>query len=119
MLALSGYNFHMNEILFLLVLLAVIWFWLDSMRARELALQAARRACKQQEMQLLDETVALIKLRLGRDDSGHVVWRRQFRFEFTHEGANRSQGEVGFLGRQITSLYMDMGSFALHELDND
>ncbi|MEW6646215.1 MAG: DUF3301 domain-containing protein [Pseudomonadota bacterium] len=109
----------MQEFWLLPALLAVVWFWLDSMRAREAALRVVRRACARHEVQLLDETVALVRLRLGRDPSGRVGWRRRFRFEFSNEGDNRSSGEVELLGRQVTALHMEMGPFVLHEMDTE
>lgn len=109
----------MQEFWLLPALLAVVWFWLDSMRAREAAMLAVRRACTRNDVQLLDETVALVRLRLGRNVAGHVGWRRRFRFEFSNEGDNRSSGEVELLGRQVTALHMAMGPFVLHEVDVD
>lgn len=105
----------MQEFWLLPALLAVVWFWVDSMRAREAAMLVVRRACTRHDVQLLDETVALIKLRLGRDPYGHLGWRRRFRFEFSNEGDNRSSGEVELLGRQVTTLHLEMGPFVLHE----
>ncbi len=107
----------MQELWILPALLAVVWFWLDSMRARESAIAAVRRACTRNDVQLLDETVALVKLRLGRDSAGRVGWRRRFRFEFSNEGDNRSSGEIELLGRQVTALHMAMGPFTLHDCD--
>lgn len=109
----------MQEFWLLPALLAVVWFWLDSMRAREAALLVVRRACTRNDVQLLDETVALVKLRLGRDVTGHVGWRRRFRFEFSNEGDNRSSGEVELLGRRVTALHLEMGPFVLHEADSE
>jgi Protein of unknown function (DUF3301). len=107
----------MSEFWLLPALLAIVWFWVDSMRAREAALLVVRRACARHDVQLLDETVALVKLRLGRDPYGRVGWRRRFRFEFSNEGDNRSSGEVELLGRQVTALHLEMGPFVLHEMD--
>lgn len=109
----------MQEFWLLPALLAVVWFWLDAMRARETAMAVVRRACSQHGVQLLDETVALVRLRLGRDASGHVGWRRRFRFEFSDEGDNRRCGEVELLGRQVTMLYLEMGPFVLHEVTGE
>lgn len=109
----------MDDLWLLPALLALVWFWVDSMRAREAALRVVRRACERHEVQLLDETVALVRLRLGRDPSGRVGWRRRFRFEFSQVGDNRSHGEVELLGRRVTALHMEMGPFVLHEMDSE
>lgn len=96
-------------------LLAVAWFWLDSMRAHEWAMTVARRACAEHDLQLLDETVVLTRLRLGRDGDGHVAWKRRYGFEFSNEGDNRSNGVVELLGRRVIDLHLEMGPFTLHE----
>ena len=33
------------ELMLLCVLIGTVWFWLDSMKAREIGIQAARNAC--------------------------------------------------------------------------
>lgn len=109
----------MKEFWLLPALLGVVWFWVDALRAREAAMAAVRRACTRHDVQLLDETVALIRLRLGRDTSGRVGWRRRYRFEFSNEGDNRSSGELELLGRRVTALHMEMGPFVLHDCDAD
>ena len=49
----------MIELLTLLIFIAGAWFWTDGMRAREAALDAGRRACTAEGVQLLDWTVML------------------------------------------------------------
>ncbi len=50
------------EILSLLCFGAVVWLWLDSLKAREVAVQAARAACAAEALLLLDDTVAIANL---------------------------------------------------------
>ena len=108
----------MVQLLLLPLLLLGAWFWLDGMRSKELATLAARRACEREDLQLLDETVALTRLRLGRDRSGRLYWRRRYRFEFTSEGDRRSIGDMELLGRRVTAMHLDLGPFTLHEFDD-
>ena len=49
----------MESLLAIFVLLLIGWYWLDSLRARELALGICRAACEERELQFLDQTVAL------------------------------------------------------------
>ena len=57
----------MNSILLGILLLAVlIVVWRDSMRARERAIEVSRAACRSYGLQLLDDTVALSQIRVGR-----------------------------------------------------
>ena len=68
---------------------------------------AARNACERHGLQLLDETVAQIKLRLRRDRSGRVRLWRCYRFEFSGDGERRLHGEVILLGRRVLSLNLE------------
>ena len=80
------------------------WFWTDSMRAREAALDAGRRACAAEGVQLLDWTVMLKQTRLGRDDEGRVRVKRVYEFEFSDTGDNRIKGSITLLGRELLAL---------------
>lgn len=89
-----------------IVALIAAWWW-TSMRAREAATQAARRACRTFDTQLLDDTVALRGLRPRRDSSGALALRRIYRFEFTRSGAERFNGYATLLGRQVLDVHLD------------
>jgi hypothetical protein len=69
-------------------------FWLDTLRARDLALTVARQQTARLGLQLLDDTVALMATRIVRTDSGWLAPARRFRFEFTETGDNRREGFV-------------------------
>ena len=84
----------------LLALLAVavpalgIAFWWTGARARELAVGHARSACRRQGVQLLDQSVALARVRPARSARGSASLAREFAFEFTHRGEHRDVGRV-------------------------
>jgi hypothetical protein len=94
----------MIELTVLLAFLAAGWFWLDSLRARDIALDGARRACEAEGVQLLDWTVAMKKIRLGRDDEGRRGFQRTYEFEFSDTGNNRIGGSITVIGRQLLAL---------------
>ena len=94
----------MIELSALLFFLAAGWFWLDSLRARDFALDGARRACDAEGVQLLDWTVAMKRIRLGRDDEGRRGFQRTYEFEFSDTGNNRIGGSITVLGRQLLAL---------------
>ena len=95
------------SLLFLLLLAALVWYWLDSLRALEHARDMGRRACHDADVQFLDDTVARVALELVRDESGRRVLRRTYRFEFSETGDSRIEGRVILLGHKIESVRMD------------
>ena len=97
----------MTTLLAIFALGAVIWFWSDSLRAREQALRACAAACRQINVQLLDQTVAAYRLGVGRDGRGRLRLRRFYGFEFSTNGADRYRGHAVLLGRILELLQMD------------
>ncbi|MFN4064615.1 DUF3301 domain-containing protein [Azoarcus communis] len=92
------------ELLALILLCLGAWFWLDSLKAREAGVAAARAACAREGVQLLDETVVGRGLRLARDDNGRMVVRRAYDFEYSDSGDDRHRGAVVLLGREVVLL---------------
>ena len=95
------------SLLLLLVLAALGWFWLDSMRALEIARNAGRQVCNNADVQFLDDTVSSIGLALVRNTSGRRVLRRTYRFEFSETGNSRLEGRLILLGSRIESVTME------------
>jgi len=101
----------MAESLILVLLAALTWFAIDSMRARERAHAAGRNACQRNNLQFLDDTVELVTLRPARDEDGRLRLRRVYAFEFSDPqsdgGNNRRSGRVTMFQAQIESLTLD------------
>ncbi len=89
-----------------LLLVAFAVYLFQSMRVRELALQAARRSCHSDGVQLLDETVSIRRMSLSRDERGNWHIWRQYHFEYSVEGVERERGHVIMLGNQLQALVM-------------
>jgi len=94
----------MIELTVLCVFILAAWFWQDSLRARDVALEGARRACEAEGVQLLDWTVAVKKIRLGRDEDGRRGLLRTYEFEFSDTGNNRIGGSITVIGRDMLAL---------------
>jgi len=88
-------------------IVAAALFWTDSLRARERALQAGRRACERYGVQLLDETVVFASLRLARDEDGRMRLKRTYSFEFSDTGDNRRRGAIVMLGPELADLQLE------------
>ena len=91
----------------IVLIVAGIYFWIDSLRARERALAAGRSACERYGVQLLDETVQFAKLRLARDDEGRMRLKRTYTFEFSETGDNRRHGAIVILGGELADLQLE------------
>jgi Protein of unknown function (DUF3301) len=93
-----------------LLIVAVIlggWLFYEALRAREAAIRVTREACKQQGLQLLDDTVHGVRFGFVRDHEGVVRLRRTFLFDFSEDGVNRRSGRVIVLGETVESLQLD------------
>ena len=91
----------------IIVIVVGIAFWIDSLRARERALAAGRSACERNNLQLLDETVQFARLRLARDEEGHLRLRRTYSFEFSDTGNNRRHGAIVMLGGDLQDMQFE------------
>lgn len=89
------------------VLLALLWYWWDTVRTKEIARLAGLRACQQASVQFLDDTVALKQIRLRRNTRGRMQLRRQYCFEFTSDSEQRYQGCIEMQGQQVRRVEMD------------
>jgi hypothetical protein len=89
------------EIILVVLLAGIGWFWLDSLSVREAAIQAARAACDTEGVMLLDATVAISRLKPQRDDDGRIKLKRVYEFEYSDTGDNRRKGTVVLLGRRV------------------
>jgi hypothetical protein len=92
------------EIACLAAILAAAGFWLNGLKARDVAVSAARKACESEGLQFLDDTVSLSSLRPIRNDEGALALRRVYTFEFSDTGDNRRPGSVVLLGHQVFML---------------
>jgi hypothetical protein len=97
-----------QEILYILLLVGLLWFWRDSTTAREKATTTARSACRQIDAQFLDDTVMLVKLRLCRRNSGTMALCRLYSFDFTLDGEQRRSGVIQMKAQRIEDILLDI-----------
>lgn len=104
----------MFEAVAAVIMAVAAWLWFDGLGARETAVEAARRACAAEGVQLLDETVVLASLWPRRAERGTFVLRRVYRFEFSDTGNNRLGGSITLSGAVVQALYLEphQGHFA-------
>src|SRR2546427_12319208 len=62
----------MWEAVAIVAIVVGILLWVDSLRAREHAVQAGRSACERYQLQFLDDTVSFARIRLPRNEHGEL-----------------------------------------------
>ncbi len=60
-----------------------------------------RAACRAEELLLLDDTVAIGRLRFARDGEGVLRIQRVYGFEYSDTGNDRHSGSVVMLGSRV------------------
>ena len=89
---------------FALVAGALMFLWRAGVEARGVAYHAAREACEQSGLQLLDGTVVFKSWRAGRGGDVRLALYRTYLFDYSEDGASRRQGFVILRGRDIDSV---------------
>ena len=96
------------DLLALLLFAGGGWLWYDSLEAREKAVAAARSACASEDLLLLDDTVAIARLNVERDDAGVLRLRRVYDFEYSDTGNDRSAGSIAMLGSRVLVINLNL-----------
>lgn len=89
------------------VVTALISFWWQGDKVKGVALSYVYRHCKEQNLQLLDQTMVLKGLWPARDEAGSLHLRRRYGFEFTSTGEIRSQGMIELYGTKPHNMELD------------
>lgn len=97
----------MSELFIVLTITAAALYWRAAALSKEFAAAAARRECNLNDVQLLDQSVNLIRLSASRDQNdGWCLWRA-YRFEYATNGEDRFVGRVITLGQKVIQIEME------------
>ena len=83
---------------------AAFAFWSAGRAAAERAEALGRDACHAAGVQLLDQTVHGIGMRLRRGADGWLGVERSFRFEYSHDGTDRHVGRLVLHGTRMVGF---------------
>ena len=89
-----------------------VTYWLRARDLKQLALKEATKYCKDINLALLDESVALRGLKPARNSKGRLQLTRLYEFDFTSNGKDRYQGEIILAGRKVLHIKL-----APHRID--
>ena len=109
----------MLETILLALLIISAWFWLDSIAKREIAIKSGRELASRYSLQLLDETVACMQIRIGRDSRGHAQLQRLYEFEVSASGTERMQCNLQLLGKHLQTWHIPPYVQPLHVQPTD
>jgi len=89
-------------VLLLLSCLALIWWW--DRGIKQSAFLKCKQYCENADIQLLDDTIQIKKIKLEKNS--HNQWQilRVFQFEFTYTSEERYQGTLEMLGKHMRHI---------------
>lgn len=79
-------------------------YWNAARAAAERAQHLGRDACRDAGVIWIDQTVHASGLRVRRNEDGRLGFERTFRFEYSHDGADRHTGRLVLRGDQLVSF---------------
>ncbi len=94
------------ELLLLCAIALAVAFWWRTNELKQVAYQIAKRRCDESDVQFLDDSVVLSRVRFRRNAKGRVALLCCFSFEFSTLGDERYRGEMQFLGRRLNYVEM-------------
>jgi hypothetical protein len=107
------YMFELSDLVLLFVLGFILLSWWDGLSAKEIALSAARNQCRQLDLQLLDESIALRRFAIRRDAQGNPRLFRCYDFEFCSTGERRYIGKLQLAGKRVVAIEMEAHHFQI------
>lgn len=108
---------NITDLLIIMALSLLIWFWLDSMKINETARIVGAKLCRKNNVQFLDETVHLASMRFGKNKYGQLRLLRQYNFEFTNSEYHRYSGNLTLAGHYLQDSHMD--AYRVNDMDNN
>ena len=108
----------MDVIVFLTLFAFLLFYWFDTARAKEHAVVYGKNACRDLNLQFLDDSVLRYRTRLRRGSSGQMTFERSFKFEYTTDGIHRANGFIQLLGSRLKQLDIDSPSDSHQEEDD-
>lgn len=91
-----------------LLLVAAVAFWLSTMTSRDAARSLVAEFCRDNQLQLLDQTVALRRISLRRKSNGSLSFVRVFKFDYSDNGFRRRDGMIWMLANRPLQISLQL-----------
>ena len=98
--------FTIPTIIVLIIIGLGALLWQSNARAREFANKVSQQACKRHDLQFLDGTIILQKLRVKRANSGRLAMMRFYQFDF-YDGKQRLTGRITVFNHEVIELFLE------------
>jgi len=86
----------------LLALFALYWWHAQGCKHR--AFTAAKQHCQKMQLQMLDDSVVITRLRLVKGVSGPFQWQRTYQFDFSSTYDDRYVGTIVMQGLRVEAI---------------
>ncbi|GJM08507.1 MAG: hypothetical protein DHS20C11_07830 [Lysobacteraceae bacterium] len=90
----------------LLLLGLILWLWYEAVEGLDAARTKAAKLCESMNLQFVDHSVRMTRIRLGRL-RGRVVVYRTFKFDYSPDRIERFDGIVELLNRHAVRAELD------------
>jgi len=95
---------ELSDLFWLALTASLCLLWWHNLKIREYATRQVSDYCRQQNIQLLDESIALKSMSPRRNRQGNLELVRCYQFNFTSTGDERYQGQVRLSGRRVVAF---------------
>lgn len=92
---------ELSDLFWLALTACLCLMWWQNLKVREYATRQVRAYCQQQDVQLLDESIALKSMKPRRNSKGLLELERCYQFSFTSTGDERYDGLIRLSGRRV------------------
>ena len=97
----------MNTVYLLLIILLLVYAWSESLRMRDIVITHCNYLCREGDLQLLDQTVAMVSISLKKTGKKSLGVLRKYQFEVSENGVDRIPGFVTMLGDTVFESYLE------------
>lgn len=98
--------YSLFDLCLFLLLPAGIYYWWRGQELHSVALRAARKYCREREIQLLDETLVFQKFAMTRASNNRRYFSRIYQFDYCPDGEERFEGEIILRGNRVLRIML-------------
>jgi hypothetical protein len=99
--------FSLANLLLLALVGAIAVYWWQSGLFKGRARELATAHCQQLGLQLLDQSMVIIRIWPALSRGGKIEFRRTYQFEFSSIGDRRYQGQLVMQGMRMQSIELE------------